>query len=98
MEEIEKNTSAKKEGNGGADRVKKKDRTKTKANKGLKQIKPRIKTCWRVKKKEYITPTNIKSKGDLSPCKNIIEIKPLYPIKEEVKSIIGTVIIWETDE
>ncbi len=40
----------------------------------------------------------MKSKGELIPCKNIIEITPFKPKKEEENIIKGIVIIWETEE
>lgn len=98
IELTENITSEKNEGKGGADRVKKNDKTIIKDNSGLKHNNPRIKTFWRVKKIEYSTPTNINNKGELSPCKNITESNPLNPKKLEENNIIGTVIICDTEE
>jgi hypothetical protein len=65
--EITNITSDTKEGKGGADTVKKKERTIIKDSKGLIQIRPRMRTCWRVEVREYITPTSINRRGELIP-------------------------------
>lgn len=94
----ENRISAKKEGKGGAERVKKKDKTIKKAKNGEKHRIPRIIICWRVEKKRYVTPTNINIRGELIPCKNIILIIPFNLKWVEANNIIGTLIIWETEE
>ena len=98
MKEYTNKTSAKKDGYGGADTVKKKDITIIKDKRGDIHKRPRIITCCRVDEKEYITPTSINNNGELIPWRNITAKIPLKLTRELEISIIGIVIMCDTEE
>lgn len=93
-----KNTSATKDGKGGAERVNRNVKINKNLNKGEVRIRPRIKTNWREENIEYKTPTDIKRTVEESPCNSITRIKAWTA--NELLDITknGITIIWATDE
>lgn len=97
-DETIKYTSATKEGNGGADIVKKKANTIIIEIIGDNKSKPRIIINWRVEYILYKIPTIMNKTGDLSPWKSIIIRILLEANKLLLRYNKGTAIIWETEE
>jgi len=92
-DETMKKTSPRKEGVGGADIVKKNPTMRKNDTKGLSSIRPRIIDNIRVLKKEYLTPTREKRRGEENPWKTIINRIVLNLEKVETTTIIGIAII-----
>lgn len=96
--DIIKYTSPTKEGNGGAEIVKKNIKIARNLNNGEIRIKPRINTNCRLPYIEYSVPTSINSIEELRPWNNMIIVIDWTDKRLEDKINIGIVIICATEE